>query len=206
MQEAKRQFFDSLFYYPQREKNVWGSPLLIAVLFIFQASPIHAQSDSDIIDRRDVQSILFGNDSGSNYFNHESDFRGEFIGAQRSVALNAYYLKRLNPYFRSQWGASYEEFEDKTHIVGLRGGIFLSWERYFLQPIMGLDGGYGIAPNNERNLFSRALLGLDMQLAHNFGISTRETWGFSNNSFALREPFYFRFENAMFEVALFWQI
>lgn len=216
MQEAKRQIFDSLYRSQQRSprchqrrshhprRSVWGS--LLFVLIVAQTSALYADSEgSDILDRRDVQSILFDN-SVSNYFDHESLFRGEFVGGQKSVAVNAYYLKRLSTYVKSQWGATYEEMNDHSHLVGLKGAVFLNWDRYFAQPLAGVDVGYGVLPGRERNLFSHAILGMDFQVAHNFGISARESWGFSNYSFDPTEPFYFRLENAMFEVALFWQI
>ena len=176
------------------------------MLFVSQTGSLYADSDaSDILDRRDVQSILFDNGSSS-AFRGESLFRGEFVTGQKSLSLNAYYVKRLHTYVRSQWGATYEDMHDEQHLIGLKGAVFLAFEKYFIQPFVGVDAGVGLFPNKERNLFSHAILGMDFQIAHNFGISARENWGFSNNSFRLTEPFYFRFENASFELSLFWQI
>jgi len=205
MQEAKRQFFDSLPRHPR--STSWGSPLLMFVLFLSHSHPLYADLESsDILDRRDVQSILFDNGSSSNVFNHDSIFRGELVTGQKSLGVNAYYLKALNNFVKSQWGATYEDMHNDQHLVGLKGAVFLGWEKYFIQPFVGADAGFGLFPNKERNLFSHAILGMDFQIAHNFGISARESWGFSSYSFHLMQPFYFRFENAMFEIALFWQI
>ncbi len=175
---------------------------------MFVPVPVFADSeDGDILDRRDVQRILFGNES---FWNDAEEnpfiFRGEFIGTLNSLSVGAYFYKKINPLMKSYWGASYTNGWKHDRLLALKGTVLLTWERFFLQPVMGLDAGFGVLPRDEQNLFSHGIVGMDFLLAGNFGITARETWEFSNEPLVWEEVFYFGLKKAMFELGLFWQI
>jgi len=155
-----------------------------------------------------VQSIVFCNgtyDFGL-FPNAQPVFRAEAVATRESFNLGAYYLKRIYTYIQTEWGLRFQEDASHKHLVGLKGAVYLSLDRYFIRPFLGVDTGLNVYPKTERNLFSHSLIGADIQFDHHFGMSARETWSFSNNPFHPLQPFRFRLENAMFEVVFYWQI
>lgn len=183
---------------------------ILLLAFVMPAFPVEASSEErDILDRRDVQSILFGNGSYGSYgtgFENSNVFRAEILSAQESFTAGAFYLRQLHDYVRSQWGLTYEEGVHHDHIVSLKGVLLLHWDRYFIKPFTGIDAGISVYPKMERNLFSHAILGLDLQVSRNFGLSTREIWSFPKIPYHWNQDVRFRFENALFEVVFYWQI
>jgi hypothetical protein len=178
---------------------------ILFLFLLFHPSVFANYGESDILDKREVQNILFG--KGFSFFDGSNSFyRAELIGTMKSVSMAAYFVKKIEDYLKTLWGVSYGDNMDVDKFLSLKGALFLSWERYALQPNLGIDAGWVVHPEKNRNLFSHAMIGLDYKIDENFGLSAREKWAFPNDPFPRRQPLRFKMRNAQFEVILSWQI
>lgn len=188
----------------KRKTYLLKVPLII--VFCFCTVTVFAfTDDDDILERRDVQSILFGQSSAYSHYLRDRVFRAELVGDAESIRVGAYYLRRLYAFVKSQWGAEYKGV-GKDHSFDLQALVLLSWDRYFIQPFAGVGAGLELFPKKNRSIFSHSLLGADLQLTKDFGISAREVWDFPNSPIRLGQPVNLKFENAIFELVFYWQI
>ena len=64
-------------------------------IFLLQSPHLRGESEeNDILDRKDVQRILFGSDPYI-YADDDSVFKAELMASKEGLTANAYYLKRL---------------------------------------------------------------------------------------------------------------
>lgn len=176
--------------------------------FILHSVPLFGDtSDNDILERNDVQKTLFGHGSFFSLFNSEySSFRGELVGSVKSFKVAAQIVRKYENYLKTSWGIEFGDRIQNDRLLNLKGGLFLGWDEYLIQPFAGVDIGLTIFPEKARDLNSYVLLGSDFKISDKVGLSTRERWSFPKNSFPAHQPFRFKMENALFELVLFWQI
>lgn len=180
--------------------------LLLIIVFFSSLSLIASNDENDILERRDVQTILFG--EGVSYWDFKPQkrvFRSELVGNHCALLVSAYYLNQMKSFLKSEWGASYELVGQK-HRTALKGVFLLNWDRHLIRPFVGVDGGGYVAPKEERKFFAHGLVGADIQWTKRFGISLREVWTFPHRTVHWGHRVNMRFQNAIFELALYWQI
>ncbi len=180
-------------------KNLTGLCICLGLLSYpcWAAAPSSASSteivseDKDILDRQELKTVRFDESSTPNTYSDsvggelvlESDSeRKAFLyievgGSQKKFSGGLYYLHKLNTVLKTLLGLHYEEdFKKENTALDARFFFLVGWDRYMLEPYIGLDAGGMILPKQDKYFFSHGLAGLDVHLTQRIGLSMRQFW------------------------------